>query len=146
MSRRKKEASGQPEFPQAPSPGEMPDPKFLFVCEGLTLDEIAARFAGLAGYSRRTLARRSVEEMWQELRRQHLTQARERTRTAASETAPRGETTTGGPHAVTEDIDEGRRAKLGQFRDMAFDAAMLAVHDARKVMLADRIRIFTTTD
>jgi hypothetical protein len=60
MNRKKKGTSG----PMSPALGQKPDPRYLYVCEGMTLDEIVEKCKGIRGYSKRSLARRSSAEMW----------------------------------------------------------------------------------
>lgn len=128
----------------------MSEPRSLYVYEGLTLDEIAARLKGRPGCSKSTLARRSSSERWPELRRQHLcsvrraaeAQVREAIRTAPSDP------TTSDPviDPVAQEVGNRLGAKVVQGLEVVADVALLAAHDARKVLLADRIRIVSSVD
>jgi hypothetical protein len=136
---RKKGAPG----PMSPALGQKPDPRYLYVCEGLTLDEIVERYKGVRGYSKRSLARRSSAEMWKERRRQHLRNAGHTAEVRASKEAdavpPPAETPIADTPAVGQ--EDRFKSKVIQARELMVDGATLALNDVRKVLLADKLRI-----
>lgn len=134
-----------------PEPESMSEPRSLYIYEGLTLDEIAARFKGRPGYSKGTLARRSSSERWPELRRQHLCNLHRATEAKVREatgTAALANPETSDPviDPVAHEPGQRRSGKVAQGLELVADVALLAAHDARKVLLADRIRIVSTVD
>lgn len=134
---------------------DLPDPKTLYVIDGLSLRDIAAQYPGQVGYSRRTLSRRSAREQWPELREQYLIERRLRMDGARPPAAPAVQPDLGGaidgvaPQSGPGSVASGttttpggdRAERLTQAWDSALQSAMLALEDARKLLLADRIRL-----
>src|SRR5690349_18645727 len=112
--------------------GRTVDPRSLYVYEGLTFDEIAARFKGCRGYSKRSLARRSSAEKWKEQRRLYLQNSHA---TAGEEANTRIDPVA---HEVAGDM-----AKWTQVYELAVDTVLLALDDVNKLLRADKIRIIS---
>lgn len=129
MNRRKK-------FLAVSGLGQTVDPRSLYVHEGLTLDEIVARFKGRRGYSKSSLARRSSAEKWKEQRRIHL----QNSHTLAVKKANTG------VDPVAHEVAGDMASKLTQAYELAVDTVLLALDDVQKLLRVDKIRIVSEVD
>jgi hypothetical protein len=112
------------------------DPRSLYVYEGLTLDEIAARFKGCRGYSKGSLARRSSAGKWKVQRRLYLDNLHA---TVVEKSGP-------GIDSVAHERVGGTASRMAEVYELAVDTVLLALEDVHKLLHADKIRIVSEVD
>jgi hypothetical protein len=116
--------------------GHTVDPQSLYIYEGLTLDEIAARFKGCRGYSKRSLVRRSSAEKWKELRRLYL----QKTHATAAEN------TNTGIDPVAQEVVADMASRMTQACELGVDTVLSALEDVQKLLRADKVRVVSEVD